>query len=224
MSISYWLEITLLSDTTFGRGDGLAGVVQQEVEHDMRTGLPIIKGRTIKGLLVEACADIRYALQDNLDGLSQTAETLFGVPGSTIGDTGMLQIANATLPRKIVMDIHQQVMVSKTMTSQEVLESLTTIRHQTAIDKQTESAKKHTLRSIRAVQRDTTFVAPVIFDATETVDAAYTALLGACAAGVRRGGLSRTRGLGRLAVRLQSSDGVDHLAMFEQWVQQGRVS
>ncbi|MBK8024610.1 MAG: hypothetical protein IPK19_25090 [Chloroflexi bacterium] len=37
------LEVRLISDTTFGRGDGIAGVVDQEVEHDASTGLPIVK-------------------------------------------------------------------------------------------------------------------------------------------------------------------------------------
>ena len=30
----YKLKIKLLSDTTFGRGDGVAGIADQEVEHD----------------------------------------------------------------------------------------------------------------------------------------------------------------------------------------------
>jgi hypothetical protein len=30
----YQLRIQLLSDATFGRGDGVAGLIDQEVEHD----------------------------------------------------------------------------------------------------------------------------------------------------------------------------------------------
>ncbi|PVE30161.1 hypothetical protein DC030_15410, partial [Enterococcus faecalis] len=56
------IRLKLLSDATFGRGDGVSGLVDEEVEHDARTGLPLVRGRTLKGLLVEGCADIFYAL------------------------------------------------------------------------------------------------------------------------------------------------------------------
>ena len=61
------LTIELLTDTTFGRGDGVAGLVDEEVEHDSQTGLPIIRGRTLKGLLVEECANLLYALPGRTD-------------------------------------------------------------------------------------------------------------------------------------------------------------
>ena len=41
----YWLKIDLLSDTTLGRGDGVAGVVDAEVQHDAY-GLPYLSGKT----------------------------------------------------------------------------------------------------------------------------------------------------------------------------------
>src|SRR5690606_19509470 len=96
------LRIVLLSDTAFGRGDGMAGLVDDEIEHDPRTGLPFIKGRTVKGLLVEACADLLYSLKgfsgEAHDTFEEAAESLFGKPGSTIRDTGKLHVGRATLP------------------------------------------------------------------------------------------------------------------------------
>ena len=53
----YTLKIKLLSDTTFGRGDGVAGLVDQEVEHDPY-GFPYLRGRTLKGLLSEECDNL----------------------------------------------------------------------------------------------------------------------------------------------------------------------
>ena len=50
--VTYRLKIKLLSDTTFGRGDGVAGLIDQEVEHDPY-GFPYLRGRTLKGLLSE---------------------------------------------------------------------------------------------------------------------------------------------------------------------------
>jgi CRISPR/Cas system CMR subunit Cmr4 (Cas7 group RAMP superfamily) len=76
--------IRLISDSAFGRGDGVIGVVDSEVEHDKATGLPIIKGRTIKGLLVESCADLLYAIGLQNDAfhaeLEASAARLFAQP------------------------------------------------------------------------------------------------------------------------------------------------
>jgi CRISPR/Cas system CMR subunit Cmr4 (Cas7 group RAMP superfamily) len=61
---TYTLKIKLLSDTTFGRGDGVAGLVDQEVEHD-RYGFPYLRGRTLKGLLSEECDNLIAVLPDD---------------------------------------------------------------------------------------------------------------------------------------------------------------
>lgn len=80
------LTLTLLSDATFARGDGVSGVVDEEVEYDAVTGLPFVRGRTLKGLLTEACANLLYGLgRANAPGetrLHAAAARLFGEPGS----------------------------------------------------------------------------------------------------------------------------------------------
>ncbi len=52
-----WLTLTLKSDTAFGRGDGVAGLINAEVQHD-ESGLPYLGGKTLKGLLGATCSDI----------------------------------------------------------------------------------------------------------------------------------------------------------------------
>ena len=59
--IKYQLKIKLLSDSTFGRGDGVAGLIDQEVEHDS-SGFPYLRGRTVKGLLREECDNLIVTL------------------------------------------------------------------------------------------------------------------------------------------------------------------
>ena len=44
------ISVELLSDTTLGRGEGMAGLVDADVEHD-ELGLPFLGGKTLKGLL-----------------------------------------------------------------------------------------------------------------------------------------------------------------------------
>lgn len=212
------LRIELLSDSAFGRGDGVAGLVDSEVEHDTRTGLPFIKGRTVKGLLVESCADLLYAL--NIQGNSaeevykQAAQKLFGVPGSTLEDTGCLHVSAALLPDDFRQYILAQVsQKNPTHTADQMLQAFTTIRHQTAVDAATDTPKDGSLRSIRAVLRGTVFEA-VLHSDRELVDEDHQ-LLAACAAGVKWGGQNRTRGLGRLKVELINISG-DPLAAFIQ--------
>ncbi len=211
------LRIKLLSDSAFGRGDGVAGLVDSEVEHDARTGLPFIKGRTIKGLLVEACADLLYALhlQGNAaeGAYKQAAQKLFGQPGSTLADKGCLHVGAALLPD----DFRQYVLVqvsqdTPTYTAAQMLQAFTTIRHQTAVDTTTDMPKEGSLRSIRVVLRETAFEAALESD-RELVDEDYQ-LLAACAAGMKWGGQNRTRGLGRLKVELTDISGGDPLAGF----------
>ena len=62
----YILKITLESDAVFGRGDGVAGAIDTEVQHD-QNGFPFLNGRTIKGLLVQECADILAAVVTDIN-------------------------------------------------------------------------------------------------------------------------------------------------------------
>jgi CRISPR/Cas system CSM-associated protein Csm3 (group 7 of RAMP superfamily) len=214
------LRICLLSDTTFGRGDGIAGVVDSEVEHDAATGMPFVKGRTVKGILVESCADILYALRISQSSLVPTFEAaarrLFGQPGSTLADTGSLHIGSARLAENLRLRIQRS-----NYTPSQILEALTTVRHQTAVNTGTDRPLDNSLRTTRVVLRNTVFYAPIVYkpDTTrdgwdETVD---LALLAACAAGMRRAGQSRTRGRGRIDVRLEGTDR-NYLDVFADYV------
>jgi len=48
--ILFYMKIVLKSDATFGRGDGVTGLVDTEVMYD-ELGLPYLGGRAIKGIL-----------------------------------------------------------------------------------------------------------------------------------------------------------------------------
>jgi hypothetical protein len=195
------LEITLLSDTTFGRGDGVVGLVDEEIEHDAQTGLPIIRGRTLKGLLVEACADILYAL-GNPEAWTKEAEWLFGKSGSDLSSQAHMRIGRAELPSDLVRYVQHE--VKKKKNAAQILESLTSIRRQTAVDEARFGVPQdRSLRSARVLMRGLTLSAPLAFDQTPTDR--QLALLAACAAGVKRGGSGRNRGRGRLHIALKGA-------------------
>ncbi|MEZ4622957.1 MAG: hypothetical protein R2867_46700 [Caldilineaceae bacterium] len=77
---TYYLTFTLQSDTAFGRGDGVAGFLDQEVQHDIY-GCPYLGGKALKGILVNECADILAALPDAMQERWQATALSLGPAG-----------------------------------------------------------------------------------------------------------------------------------------------
>lgn len=206
---SFYLTVHLRSDTTFGRGEGLAGQVDVEIERD-EYGCAFIGGRTLKGLLVEEWANLRFALGDGAAAWHNEAALLFGESGanarSRIDDrtsgSACLHIGPATLPP----DLHAAIRHDKTMTPERVLASLTAIRRQTSIAAETGAPDQASLRATRVLLRGTDLIARLdLDDAVELTEAAL-GLLAACTLAVRRGGTARNRGRGRLALLLHQQE------------------
>ena len=207
---TYQLRIRLVSDATFGRGDGLVGLVDQEVEHD-ECGLPFLRGRTLKGLLVEECANILYALEKQNPALardySRTAEKLFGRPGSGLDDHALLRVGDACLPKGLRQAIRSEVERGH-LSRLDVLESLTDVRRQTAMD-ETGVPDEHSLRAARVILRGTPLVANLAFLRSPENGRRALALLAACVKAFRRAGTARNRGRGRLTATLRDGEGQD---------------
>ncbi len=193
------LHLIFKSDATFGRGDGVAGLVDEEVEHDTATGLPFLRGRTLKGLLAEECANLLFALSKQNSSahkrLQEAARPLFGQAGSTLDDDGMMHVGAAVLPKQL-RDAVEANIKRGDLTPADVLESLTAIRRQTAVDEETGAPDEGSLRSMRVLLRETPLVAGLDFDRDLQPD--EIALLATCVMSLRRGGTGRNRGRGRL--------------------------
>lgn len=229
------LSLRLESDATFGRGEGLAGLVDEEVEYDAATGLPFVRGRTLKGLLVEECANLLFALQTAispvpvsvLSALEESAERLFGRPGSDLKSTALLHIGPALLPEQLRKAVRYEIERGQLQPAA-VLESVTAIRRQTAIDEGSAAPEKGSLRSMRVVLRQTDFRAWLDFASDPGVDDANDlALLAACTLSARRGGIGRNRGRGRLSLCLLDEQGTDvtitpYFAHFRQLLRGGQ--
>jgi len=214
---TYILSITLESDATFGRGDGVAGLVDAEVEHD-GYGMPYLRGRTLKGLLSEECANILFALGECASHWYEAAQRLFGRPGSKIADKANMRVGNASLPDGLRAAIVADVDADR-YREDDVLESLTAIRRQTAVD-ESGVPDEGSLRAMRVVLRQTAFEARLSFAKPPTQD--DLALLSACVLALRRVGTGRNRGRGRVTARLFDAGGEDvtqtHFTRFEEVV------
>lgn len=214
----YRLQFTLLSDATFGRGDGVAGVVDAEVQHDP-TGLPYLAGRTLKGLLGAECADIVFAIgkarPEQEERWKAAAYRLFGKSGGALDGEANLRVGSAQLPADLRSRIAQDI-EDGSITRAEVLESLTALRRQTAMDAVTGAPLENTLRSMRVILRKTPFEAVLSFQEMPGPD--ELALLAACVKALRRAGTGRNRGRGKLTAELRAATGAQITQIhFEQF-------
>ncbi len=210
------LYLRLRSATTLGRGDGVAGWVDREVEQD-QDGFPFLRGRTLKGLLREAAEEIVFALPYP-PNLKQAKDALFGgLGGSGIDDEGILYVEAAQLPPN-VRALWRAEMANQrtsqtgemTLTPTDVLESLTGIRRQTAVNEY--GAPDHaTLRSMRVILRETLLAAELSFTRAPNDD--EWALLTAATLGLRALGTGRNRGRGWCQAMLN-----DEAFMRRRWV------
>lgn len=199
--IVYKLKMKLLSDTTFGRGDGVAGLVDQEVEHDS-SGFPYLRGRTLKGLLSEECDNLIAVLSPNnvRNHWKAVACHLFGKPGSTLETSSKMQVGDACLPEDLRQAVAYQLKRDNKLMRVDILQSLTTIRRQTAIDSKTGVADETSLRSARVVLRELEFTANLSFEVQPDRDTVTLLSVGTLA--LRRVGSSRNRGLGHVQCQL----------------------
>lgn len=237
---SYILRFTLESDATFGRGDGVAGLVDAEVAHD-ELGCPYLNGRALKGNLVNACADVlSYLPKKNRERWSAAAVRLFGTAGSTDREQGRLRVGHAALPEDLRQAIRRDLEAETSHLSLDreqdqvlrlrienafriaVLDTLTAIRAQTAIDAETGVAKDHSLRSMRVILRKTIFEAELNYEppaaATERME--DLAILSAAVKAFRRAGTGRNRGRGRLVAELLDKQKADSPGAYYTYFQQ----
>jgi len=168
------IRFCLESDATFGRGDGVIGLIDREVEHDA-DGLPFLRGRTLKGLLNEECANLLYALEQiaGYEGAvtqrwRNSAKRLFGAPGSDVTGNAGLRFGDAQLPATIRntvrYELRERALPQSTERLQptDILNSLTAIRRQTALDEMGVPITG-SLRSMRVILRQTQFEADIVY-------------------------------------------------------------
>ena len=193
------ITITLLSDTTFGRGEGTAGEVDVEVEHD-KDGLPFIGGKVLHGLL----RDTWLSMQGCFPNLQDAAESVLGQEAVLLQDEAILKIRDATLPDDVQAWVRYAVRrETDPLRPEQILRSLTDVRRQTAQSRVTGAPEETTLRASRVVVRDITFKAPLAWRQAPTPD--QRQVLALCALGTRHGGLGRNRGRGFLQLTLDGN-------------------
>jgi CRISPR/Cas system CSM-associated protein Csm3 (group 7 of RAMP superfamily) len=206
----YQLKLQLLSDATFGRGDGVAGIIDQEVEQD-QYGFPFLRGRTLKGLLREECENLIAVLPTSESVYWRViAAHLFGTSGSDLTGIAKMQVGDAYLPDDLRQSVAAQIKQEqrqeptgcKPLTATAVLESLTTLRRQTAINAVTGSANDRSLRTHRVILRSLDFTANLDLQVNDAKLPDHLSLLANGVLALRRVGSGRNRGRGHVRCTL----------------------
>lgn len=200
--LTLWFE--LLSAATFGRGAGLPGEVDQEVEHD-RYGLPYLRGRAVRGLLAEETKSLLFALGEKpAEKWRVSCHRLFGEAGRMMDDPryGILSVGDASLPERL-RRLMAYAVQKEQLTPDEILNSMTAIRRQTAMTS-FGAPEPTSLRAMRVVLRETWFQARLTF--REEPTPLDLALLTAATLALRRVGTGRNRGRGRVRAWLEDDE------------------
>lgn len=189
------LRIELLSDLCVADGNGYNSSVDVDVCQDAY-GLPYIPAKRLKGCLRECAQEI------NDWGGKIPINSLFGEEGDR---KGVCSIRNAYLEERD--DYLEEIVQGKEYAlchPQNILNNFTYIRNQTAMNYESGTAKKQSLRSIRVVQKGLVFIADVEWHDRDSMEKNKDCLQDCCAV-FRHMGLSRTRGFGNVRVSMTES-------------------
>lgn len=194
MKRPHFIRIELLSDTTFSRGEGTAGVVDIEVDHD-ELGLPFLGGKAIRGLLHDSWLSMAPAFKD-AKPLQASAERILG-KDFDLTESSILRIGDGVVDaetRKWIQGAEYR--MERPVSPSMVLQALTDIRYQTAEDRETGAPARTTLRSVRVVLRTLTLDSPLCWlDNPSDIDFRCLALM---LLATRHAGLGRNRGRGHI--------------------------
>ena len=190
------IRIKLLSDTTFGCGEGTPGVVDVEIEHD-QYGLPMLGGKALRGLL----RDSWLTMEGQFEELSEAAVHIFGAPGD-VDERSILRIGDARIEENtrqwFISAVERE---HHPISPVSILDALTTIRYQTSEDRITGAPAHKTLRSVRVALRGLELVSPLSWLRQPTQEELQCLALALLA--TRHAGLNRSRGRGHLKMTLE---------------------
>ena len=176
-------KIELISDLCSSNGESYGSVIDTDVCYD-QYGLPVIKGKPLKGCLLEIAEELTEC--DIID--EKFIETVFGKSGNSY--SGNLIINDAVLENYQAekQDILQ---MSDIPSKNQVIDCFSYTRGQTEIDSDGK-AKDKSLRCIRVVKRGLSFICEY------EIDSKYADNFEKCVCLLRHIGMNRTRGLGEV--------------------------
>ena len=187
------ISIKLLSDLCCYSGEVYNTTVDTDVVYD-DYGLPYIPAKRLKGCIREAALEL-YEM-----GLMPHYNAIFGKEGS---DASAFTISNAKL-ENYDAKVKELKQFEKTdfVNQQNVLSLYTYLRTQTAVDTNTGTAIENSLRTLRVLKKGLVFYADVDLENKDYFEEFKNAV-----SMVKHMGVSRTRGLGLVELKVKNISG-----------------
>lgn len=185
------ISIKLLSDLCCYSGEVYNTTVDTDVVYD-DYGLPYIPAKRLKGCIREAALEL-YEM-----GLMPHYNAIFGKEGS---DASAFTISNARV-ENYDAKVKELKQFEKTdfVNQQNVLSLYTYLRTQTAVDSNTGTAIENSLRTLRVLKKGLIFYADVDLE-----NNAYVKEFKNAVSMVKHMGVSRTRGLGLVELKIKNN-------------------
>lgn len=206
------IQITLDSHTLIGSGEGFGAIIDADVVFD-DIGIPYIPAKRIKGCLRDSAKDVKKMFSSSGIPFPMDIDATFGVGGEHAAQVqeqhGQVYFSdfmieehdrNAEWLTYLSSDSKYRSLLSRDV----IRNAFTTLRQQTAIDSNG-VAQKHSLRTIRVLQRGYRFYGPVEIWAEDHNDI-VNCLAFACL-NLRNLGTKRNRGFGEVSCRLLDEQG-----------------
>lgn len=192
-----FLRIELLSDATFSRGEGTAGFVDTDIEHDAQ-GIPFIGGKTIRGLL----RDSWLSMSELFPELADAAERVLGCTAS-MNEECRLRIGDAVFSEPVRRTVEAAAARKENpLPPETILAAFTAIRAQTAEDRETGAPERTTLRSSRVLLHGFELESRLNWLDGAVPSPEEIRVLALAALATRHGGLARNRGRGHIRLTL----------------------
>ncbi len=207
------LRIRLLSNTCFA-SSSLTWMNDADICQDLDDlGLPKIPGRSLKGLLTEEASILLRAMKKDEKWVKICID-LFGSAGAD--DASLLRIADARIESSARQALVSCVDAGGSL-QRLAARATTCLLSQTRIDPITGSAATGSLRTARVAMKGLQLEAEVSFNSKDLKKASedHQAFFATAVSMVRRGGVHRNRGWGKLGCHV-FEDGVD---VTEKWCQ-----
>lgn len=197
------ISIRLLSDLCCYSGEVYNTTVDTDVVYD-DYGLPYIPAKRLKGCIREAALEL-YEM-----GLMPHYNAIFGKEGS---DASAFTISNARIKNyNAIVNGLNKFEDADFVNQQKVLSLYTYLRTQTAVDSKTGTAIENSLRTLRVLKKGLIFNANVDLENSEYFEEFKNAV-----SMVKHMGVSRTRGLGLVELKVENSlsTPIDHVLFKE---------
>lgn len=194
----YIIEMKTLSDTMFGSGESIPGVIDNDIKYD-DYGLPYMNAKTLKGHLRE---QMEFVQAFNSDYKDVDIDHLLGESQYKDGNNGILKFSHVALSEAVIQILRQAVK-DKRVTKEEILDALTVTYSSTKINEEG-VAEDHSLRRERMIRKGITFISPLYVDGTLTKE--EKGLLETAVATLQHIGTHKSKGKGLVECYLKGSD------------------